>query len=864
MPAISTIINNLSLPIIDVVADIIEALKSKHVLVLEAPPGAGKTTVVPLLLLDAAWRNGKKIIVLEPRRLAARNAASRMASLLGEQCGETVGYRVRLDNCVGANTVIEVVTEGVFTRMLQSDPTLEHVAAVIFDEFHERSLDADLGLALLKQASEVYGDLREQPVKMIVMSATLDGSYISDYLGGASVVKSEGRMFPVHVDYSEAYSAKQDTPARAAQAVVQALSQHNGSVLVFLPGRKEIQATERLLAASIDTGRLPASTKLCPLFGDLTLAAQQSAIAPAPEGAVKVVLATNIAESSLTIEGVSIVIDSGLQREARYDPNTGMTRLNLCRISKASAEQRAGRAGRLEPGVCVRLWAKGQHNELARYANPEIQHADMVPLALQLLQWGESDASQIPWLDAPAPARFTQALELLADLEAIKAVDGAVRLTEMGEAMASLPVHPRLARMLVVAKHLGLQELAVIMAALLGERDIGSNAMGADFAQRVAYLQQPRSAPKHIQGVLKRLHALKNRLLQQLNRVGSDDALGGSLKAAGIHALSEQEIIALLLALAFPDRIAQARKNNPTQFLLANGRQANLFNDDGLVGQDWLVVAEASGQQGRSTDIIRLAAPIDLALLGWVFASKLKEQDVCEWDEGVNRVVSERRVALGAIVLSDKQVTAPSAEARTAAVRSYILKKGLGVLNWTVHATNLRARLNLLHALDPKWPCWSDESLIESIDEWLIPFLSSVSNLIELRKVNVAEALRATLNWDALAELDRLAPETFCVPSGRAVPIDYSQNPPVIAAKLQELFGSAISPSIANGKLPLLIHLLSPAGKPLQVTQDLMSFWRGAYTDVKKEMKGRYPKHPWPDDPITAMPTRKTKSQLNR
>ncbi|MBU2987174.1 ATP-dependent helicase HrpB [Saccharophagus degradans] len=863
MVDITTVITNLSLPINDAIPAIEATLLASNELVLEAPPGAGKTTVVPLALLNAPWRNGKKIIVLEPRRLAARNAASRMASLLGERCAETVGYRVRMDNSVGANTVIEVVTEGVFTRMLQADPTLDDVAIVIFDEFHERSLDADLGLALLQQSSVLYGDMREQPIKTLVMSATLNGSQLSDYLGGAPVVTSEGRMFSVDVAYSDPYTPQQDSAARAAQAVKKAIAEYKGSILVFLPGRKEIEACARALRNCLEAGELPKTLAICPLYGDLSLADQQQAIAPAGAGVIKVVLATNIAESSLTIEGVSIVVDSGLQREARYDPNTGMTRLNLCRISKASAEQRAGRAGRLEPGVCMRLWSKSQQSELAQYASPEIQHADMVPLALQLLQWGEADCAQIPWLDAPAPARYTQAIELLEQLEALKDSGGGISLTALGEAMASLPVHPRLAHMLVVAKQLALQDLACTLAALLSERDIGTANMGADFSRRAHWLQQPQRAPKQLQGALKRLSALKKMLAQQLNRAKSP-SLERALAVSEVGVLSQQEQIALLLAFAFPDRIARARKNNPTQYLLANGRQANLFNDDSLVGEEWLVVAEASSQQGRSNDIIRLAAPISLALLQQAFSAKLVEKNVCEWDENANRIVSEQRVALGAIILSAKQLAQADPALRVAAVRALINKKGLGVLEWTADAINLRARLQLLHTVDTNWSNWSDEMLLGAIDDWLSPYLHSVNNGADLRKVNIAEALKATLSWEQQVELDKLAPVSFCVPSGRDVPIDYSQNPPVIAAKLQELFGSAITPSIVNGKVPLLIHLLSPAGKPLQVTQDLMSFWRGAYTEVKKEMKGRYPKHPWPDDPITAMPTRKTKSQLSR
>lgn len=869
---LSSVLAGETLPITEVLPEIEKQLSLRDELVLEAPPGAGKTTLVPLLLLGQAWREDKKIIVLEPRRLAARNAANRMAQLLGEQCGKTVGYRVRMDSKVGPETVIEVVTEGVFTRMLQSDPTLEDVAVVVFDEFHERSLDADLGLALLKQSKQVYGDLRERPVKTVVMSATLNGSLVSEYLDEAPVVVSKGRMFPVEHRYADPYNIKQDTAARAVQAVRAICAEETGSLLVFLPGRREIGEAARSLRAyfdqniedSVNGGTLTA--RVCELYGDMSIGQQQSAIEPPIKGERKIVLATNIAESSLTIEGVRIVIDSGLQREARYDPNTGMTRLHLCRISKASAEQRGGRAGRLCEGICIRLWSREQHNELAPFSSPEIQQADMVPLALQLLKWGETDIQSIPWLDTPSIARYEQALDLLQELNAIQR-SGAITLTPLGEVMALLPVHPRLAYMLIVAKQMNALDDGCRLAALLGERDIGDRAMGVDLSRRLALLGSPKTAPRHIQPSLQRVLEVARRLRSTLNGVNLAEGVGADLRGVAALALDSAQLNALLLAAAFPDRIAHRKPHASTEYLLANGRAVKLFEDDLLAGQDWLVVAEASGQQGRSVDIIRLALASDFGVVEAIFKERLSESAVCYWDDKQDRVVSEKRRALGAIVLSQKVNHDVDPEQKRLAVKAFVLQKGLSALHWSSNTKSLRARVQLMASLETEsgaWPDWTDAGLVAELDTWLMPFLTGVNNLAELHKVCIQTGLLSMLSWEQQTQLAVNVPETYKAPSGRDVAIDYSVNPPVIAVKLQEMFGAAITPAVGNGRVSLLIHLLSPAGRPLQVTQDLAGFWRGAYSDVKKEMKGRYPKHPWPDDPVAAIATRKTKSQLNR
>lgn len=861
---LETVVTEQALPIVEVLPKLCAVLRVHDMVVLEAPPGAGKTTLVPLALLAQSWCRGKKIIVLEPRRLAARNAANRMAALLGETCGKTVGYRVRLDTKVSALTRIEVVTEGIFTRMLQADPTLDDVAVVVFDEFHERSLDADLGLALLRQSALLYGDMRDKPVKTVVMSATLNGAEVSEYLDGAPVVTSSGRMFPVSIEYSAPYAPEQNTSSRAAATIKSACMTHRGSVLVFLPGRREIENTATRLKDFISAGELPDTIRICPLFGELSLAEQQRAIAAPKTREKKVVLATNIAESSLTIDGVRIVIDSGLQREARYDPSTGMTRLHLCRISKASAEQRAGRAGRLSEGVCIRLWSKSQQDELAQFTSPEITNADMVPLALQLLKWGEADVEAISWLSTPSEARFSQAMDLLRSMGATIGKGRRVTLTQMGEQMAELPTHPRLAHMLVKAKWLGVEVLASQLAAVLDERDIGSRAMGVDLSARLECLSNPSMVTKHLQPSVRRIKQVAAQLFRTLDSVFLTNQ-SNEFTERDRALLDESESIGLLVALAFPDRVAKKKESSQTDYLLVNGRQGRLFNDDRLVGNEWLAIAEVSAQQGRSDDVIRLAAPVSLPALERVFEDRIKSHSVCYWDEKAGRVVSEFRRELGAIILSRSVNKDASDEEKRAAILAFVQKKGLSVLNWSEEALALKARVSLAASLTQEpWPDWSDENLLATIEEWLLPFIGSVTTLTALQQVDVEECLKAFLTWNFLPKLDMLVPRFYTAPSGRRVLIDYTSKPPVIAIKLQEMFGAAVTPSVANGRVPLLIHLLSPAGRPLQVTQDLVAFWNGAYSEVKKEMKGRYPKHPWPDDPTNAEPTRKTKSQLSR
>ncbi|MGJ8686562.1 MAG: ATP-dependent helicase HrpB [Spongiibacteraceae bacterium] len=833
------------LPIHQVLAEVHVALQQRHEIVLEAPPGAGKTTVVPLSLLEQPWLLDQKILLLEPRRIAARAAAERMSQLLGEGVGETVGYRMRLENRIGPTTRVEVVTEGILIRMLQDDPSLSGYGAVIFDEFHERSLDADLGLALTIEGRSLFADEREQPLKIIVMSATLDGQRIAALLNDAPVISSQGKQYSVDIVYGDAYRFKEDIAINVAATVRLALQQHEGSVLVFLPGQREIRNVARRLSQLISDP----DVLIAPLYGDLSLQAQRSAIQPCERGRRKIVLATSIAESSLTIDGISVVVDSGLTRQPVFDPSTGMTRLATCRVSKASATQRAGRAGRLNSGVCYRLWAQSQQAELIEFAPAEIHQAELSGLALQLLSWGGADPSRLCWLDQPPAAAFQQSLDLLQRLGATKFNNGDWHISRHGQSMAELPMHPRLAHMLLRAKQFGRAKEACEIAALLSERDVGTGK-SSDISERVSLLRSPERADNRQRGMLNRLQQLQRRYQSQLAKVEVDQ-IGESAPADP----------GLLLALAYPERIAKQRREHGQDYLLCSGRGVRCQHGDPMVNNPWIVAAVVSGEQGEAIDIVRVAAPLDSSYFEQFLAAEVSEKLITEWDQRSERFVAERHRRVGALLWQSERLASIPESEKTAVILEFVAGRGLEVFDWTPAALQFQARIEMLRELDDgnSWPDFSDRGLLSNLSEWLAPYIAGVSLLRDFKRLNILEMLSARLNWEQLQRLESLAPSRIKVPSGSTHKIDYCQSPPVLAVKLQEMFSCAESPRVAGGKQALCVHLLSPAGRPLQVTQDLAGFWTGSYHEVKKEMKGRYPKHPWPDNPLDALPTARAK-----
>ncbi|QQZ36939.1 ATP-dependent helicase HrpB [Pseudomonas sp. SK2] len=837
----------ISLPIDAVLPALRRALENRDEAVLEAPPGAGKTTRVPLALLDEPWLAGQTILMLEPRRLAARAAAERLASELGEKVGETVGYRIRLDSKVGPHTRIEVVTEGILTRRLQADPALDGVGLLIFDEFHERSLDADLALALSLNGRELLRD--EPPLKILLMSATLEGERLSRLLDDAPVVSSEGRMHPVDIHWGRPFQPGEFIEPRVVDSVLQALADQTGSLLVFLPGQAEIRRVNQSLRDAL--GERP-EILLCPLHGELDLNAQRAAIDPAPKGQRKVVLATNIAETSLTIDGVRVVIDAGLARVPRFDPGSGMTRLDTQRISRASATQRAGRAGRLEPGVCYRLWSEAQHDQLAAHGSAEILQADLAGLALQLARWGV-EPGQLRWLDQPPTAAFAQARDLLARLGAFKP-GSRDHLSEHGQAMAELPAHPRIAHLLLRGQSLGLADMACDVAALLGERDIQRGA-GADLHSRLALVSGEAKAGRDSQGGVQRARQLARQYRGLLR----------GKAAAAVTDPDHPRWLGALLALAYPDRVAQQRREGGAEYRLANGRAALFAEVDALMKCPWLVIADLGSRQGQREERIYLAAEFDPALLDGVLAEQVDVLDILDWDERENVLRAERQRKVGELVLSREPLPGLDEEARTKALLGLVRRKGLNLLTWTPELRQWQARIALLRQLDlaqdgqSEWPDLSDEALLASLDVWLQPYLGNVSRLSHFAALDVSSILRNLLPWPLPQRLDELAPQSLTVPSGSNIRLDYCEYPPILAVRLQELFGLADTPRLAQGRLQVKLHLLSPARRPVQVTQDLANFWRTTYAEVKKDLKGRYPKHYWPDDPLVAEATARAK-----
>ena len=802
-------------PVDQIIPQLSDALATSPAALLVAEPGAGKTTRVPLKLLDAPWLKHQKIVMLEPRRLAARNAAHRMAETLGEEVGGTVGYTVRLERRVSAKTRIEVVTEGILTRRLQQDPELSGTGLVIFDEFHERSLDADFGLAL---TLDIQRGLRDD-LKILVMSATLDAARVAAHLGDAPVIDAPGRVFPVetrHLDKAQ----RQTISADALRAVHRALDETDTSILVFLPGEAEIRRTEDALNSS----GLPKNTVVRPLYGAMSFAEQDAAIRPSPPGERKIVLATTIAETSLTIDGIGAVIDCGFKRVPRFDPASGMTALETVRVSLASADQRRGRAGRLGPGVGYRLWPEAESRALKAHDDPEIFVADLAPLVLELAAWGVTDPKALPWLDPPPAAPFAQAQDLLKRLEALDAEN---KITAMGKQMVRLPLHPRLAHMVVK----GHSALAADLAAMLSERDGLPRAVGVDITARLTAIRG----------------GARDRIRQTAKQIR---------QIAGIKDEETDVSPGVLVAYAFPDRIAQARGGD-RRYRLSGGGGAVLPEHDALVTQDFLAVATTDGAAGDQK--IYLAAPLSLKEIEEHFRDQIEARDGVFWDSRTKAVSASKSRRLGALVLEEKPSTNADPTLIADAMTQGVREMGLASLPWTEGAKILRARVMFLRRLFPEegWPDLSDEALLASLEDWLAPNLAGISRKAHLDRLDMHQIIQSLIPHELARKMDRLAPVRIEVPSGADVRIDYeTEGDPVLRVRLQEMFGLARTPAIAEGRSPLRIELLSPAGRPLAVTQSLETFWTNGYPSVRSDMRGRYPKHAWPEDPLNAAPVK--------
>lgn len=858
------------LPIDEVLPSLRRALSERTGAVLVAEPGAGKTTRVPLALLEEPWLQGERILMLEPRRIAARSAARFMAQALGEKVGETVGYRVRLDTQVSAKTRVEVITEGILTRMLQDDPSLDGVGLLIFDEFHERHLHADLGLALAIESQAVLRD----DLRILVMSATLEAGPVSGMLGGAPIVESRGRSYPVDTHY---LTRRDDArlEQKVARTVITALARHEGDMMVFLPGAGEIRRVEEALTEALRAQSLEGRVNIAPLYGQLSPQAQDAAIAPSGNGSRKVVLATAIAETSLTVEGVRVVIDSGLMRVPRFSPRTGMTRLETMPVSRSSADQRRGRAGRLGPGVCYRLWTEQEQAQLSAHGTPELLDADLAPLALELAVWG-AEAAALQWLTPPPVPALNQAADLLKQLGALTAAGA---LTPHGRLLARSGLHPRFAHMIVQSAPLGLGQTACQLAALLGERDIVRSGLGTgpsspDLRLRMEMLIQAEGGGKQrLAGRVAQAQvdaAAIQRIREQSEQymrifeIGADKETCSepAQKSIAVTLQDEAQAWSLLAAFAYPDRIAERRADG--RYLLRNGRgaafsQAAAANSP-LAQAPYLVALhlDDQGADGR----ILLAAPIERSMLEQHFAADMAREAHIAWDRTTKSVRARERVRLGALTLKDAQHPAPDADEVLRALLQGIAQEGLALLPWTKHARQLQARLQFMHGHWPDWPDARDEALLAALEEWLGPHIYGMKSRDDLQKLNVSAVLESMLPWDMRQQLEQEAPTHLVVPSGSRIAIDYSDpERPVLAVRLQEVFGLKETPHVAMGKVPLTLHLLSPAQRPVQVTQDLASFWKTTYFDVKKDLKGRYPKHYWPDDPHEAIATRRTKPQ---
>lgn len=819
------------LPIHDVLPALKEALRGSTNVVLTAEPGAGKTTAVPPALLDAPWLEGKKIIMLEPRRLAAVRSAEYIARQLGESAGKTAGYRIRGENVVSAATRIEIVTEGILTRMLQSDPELPGVGLVIFDEFHERSIHADLGLALLL---DVQQSLRPD-LRILVMSATIDATAVASLMGGAPVIAGKGRAYPVEIRYIPPI-ASMPVEQSVASAVFRAVKEDDGDILVFLPGQREIRRVEALLTER----SFPVPVRISTLFGDATPQHQRSALEPLKSGERKVILSTSIAETSLTIDGVRVVIDSGTARMSSFDAGRGMSGLVTVPVSRASADQRAGRAGRQALGVCYRLWHEDQQVNLPAFAPPEITVTDLAPLAMELAVWGDPEAKLLRFLDAPPFALFSSARSLLRMLEAL---DENGALTAHGRAMAALPVHPRFAHMLLRAKERSFGPLACDLAAMLDERDFFRRRDNSDIDLTARFREMLRNDPAS-----RRWKSQSSRLRSLLaisERPGSisDDHLGS------------------LLALAYPDRIGKRRSGD--RYQLSGNMTASLPKGSALSHHEFLAVGDVDG---AGSDIrIQIAEPVTEQEVRELFAAQIVTVRETVWDERTNAGVTKVSEKFGSIVLSESARPA-AAEDAGPMVLAGIRSKGLDVLPWDETTHSLRSRSEWIRRKEIRkdWVDLSDETLLRTLEEWLAPFLTTVTKLSQLSSLSMSTILRTHFTHEQWKEIDRLAPLSMTVPTGSSIALDYTQDPPVLAVRLQEMFGETETPTIGGGKVRVLLHLLSPARRPLAVTQDLPSFWKNAYPQVRKDMRGEYPKHYWPEDPLQAEPTKRTKKAMDR
>jgi ATP-dependent helicase HrpB len=826
---------NRTYPIDEVLPRILETVQKTNNVVLSAPTGAGKTTRVPLALLDSEWMSGKKLIMLEPRRLAARRAAEYMAAQMGESAGQTVGYRIRGETVVGKNTRIEVVTEGILTRLLQHEPDLPDVALIIFDEFHERSIHADLGLAL---SLDVQEQLRND-LKILVMSATVDSIPIATFMGNAQIVESTGFLYPIAMNYAR-FTSDKPMESRMVDTILRALAEQEGDVLAFLPGRREIRRVEN----SLWEKHLPEDVLVHSLFGDAPYQQQSAALSPAPAGKRKVILSTSVAETSLTIDGVSAVVDSGLARTARFDVRRGMSGLVTVPVSKAVADQRRGRAGRQQPGVCYRLWTEAEQAQLPDYPQPEIKTTDLAPLVLNLAQWGALTGNKLRFLDPPPDAHLSQARTLLEELDAI---DKNGKLTAHGRAMAELPLHPRFASMILRGMEFGFGALACDIAALLEERDIlaGKKDTDIDLALRLHTLNQKR---RDNEGIYERIISQANRLRQLV----------------GIHSESkktEESASGILLALAYPERMARRRENNSSRFQMASGTTGVLPKGSLLAREEFLAVGEVDniGAEVR----ISLAAPLAKKDIQHVFAKDIIEEEEIHWSPGDEAVIARNISRLGAITISEQNIELRG-EKVNAAMIDGVRQMSLESLPWDKESRAFRQRILWLKKYSPSpdtIPDFSDSALLDSLDIWLLPFLDCIWKKEQLAKLPLLTILKSQFTHSLMRQLDSLAPSHLPLPSGSVVALDYSGTLPVLAVRLQELFGQVDTPKICRGEVNVLIHLLSPARRPLAVTQDLHSFWTNTYPEIRSQLRARYPKHVWPENPLTAKPTNKTKKR---
>ncbi len=825
----------MSYPVLSIIAELKEKLAHHPVVVLEAPPGAGTSTVLPLRLLSESWLTDRKIILLEPRRLAARSVAMRMAELLEEEIGQTVGYRVRFESRVGKTTRLEVVTEGILTRFIQQDNSLETVGLLIFDEFHERSLHADLALALSLQVQQVLrSDLR-----ILIMSATLDGDRLSELLQ-APIVRSMGRQYPVTMHYTPV-NDRLPLATEVGRAIRKAVRETEGDILAFLPGTAEIRKTVELL----ESEDLP--VVLYPLYGDLNFKKQQQAILPDPNGRRKVVLATSLAETSLTIEGVSVVVDSGYARVPRFDPRSGLTRLETIRVTADAADQRAGRAGRLGPGICYRLWSQSSHVNLVANRNPEILDADLASLLLELSQWGIRDVNELTWVTPPPAGAVNQALELLRNLGAIHDKS----ITGRGREMLALPTHPRIAHMLLEAKHkdqgAGLS-LATDVAALLEERDPMPRGSGSDLSLRIELLRRWRKGENVAaeKSFLDRIERVA-RAWRQLFHISEDNGV-----------VADTQVGELIMA-AYPERISRQVQRHSERYKMMTGRIARLPDNDPLHRDTWLAIADldAGNTEGR----IFLAAPVDENVL----VGKATAKEVVSWDEDREMVTGSHEMRLGNLVLSSRPMNKIPEEKVVKVLCDVVRDKGLGLLNWSDEQAGWQARVLSLRKWRPAdtWPDVSDDQLVKTPEQWLAPFLGSLYKRSDLLKLDLNDILTAMLPWDLHTRFLELAPARLQVPSGSNIRLQYFPDgrPPVMEVRLQEVFGLLETPAVNEGRTKVILHLLSPGYKPVQVTQDLHSFWSTTYAEVRKELRSRYPKHSWPEDPWTAQAVRGVKKR---